>query len=148
MVRGQKELCREYGVFLNKQMLGIIGYRHHGFLDINLLPLLCAQSCSRCQMSDYRSTEASTLMLKSLRKDFMPNGLFLVRICRPRADGDEGMSVELCSLFKPVQCSISSVSKAFQLKRQIHLSSLPLPWSCLSTISIWCVIDKPVNSHR
>lgn len=31
-------------------------------------------------MSDYRSTEASTLMLKSLRKDFMPNGLFLVRL--------------------------------------------------------------------
>ncbi|CAN0393668.1 unnamed protein product, partial [Ectocarpus sp. 12 AP-2014] len=31
-----------------------------------------------CQMSDYRSTEASTLMLKSLHRDFMPNGLFLV----------------------------------------------------------------------
>ncbi|CAM9172987.1 unnamed protein product, partial [Ectocarpus sp. 13 AM-2016] len=29
-------------------------------------------------MSDYRSTEASTLMLKSLHRDFMPNGLFLV----------------------------------------------------------------------
>lgn len=34
----------------------------------------------RCQMSDYRSTEASTLMLMSLRKDFMPQGLFLVRV--------------------------------------------------------------------
>lgn len=32
----------------------------------------------RCQMSDYRSAEASTLMLMSLRKDFMPYGLFLV----------------------------------------------------------------------
>lgn len=32
----------------------------------------------RCQMSDYRSTEASTLMLKSLRKDFVANGLFVV----------------------------------------------------------------------
>ncbi|CAM9797164.1 unnamed protein product [Pylaiella littoralis] len=31
-----------------------------------------------CVMSDYRSTEVSTLMLKSLRKDFMPTGLFLV----------------------------------------------------------------------
>lgn len=31
-------------------------------------------------MSDYRSTEVSTLMLKSLRKDFMPTGLFLVRL--------------------------------------------------------------------
>lgn len=47
-------------------------------------------------MSDYRSTEASTLMLKSLRKDFMPNGLFLVRQYRPRADDDEGVAVELC----------------------------------------------------
>lgn len=36
-------------------------------------------STARCQMSDYRSTEASTLMLKSLRKDFMTHGLFLVR---------------------------------------------------------------------
>lgn len=37
-------------------------------------------------MSDYRSTEASTLMLKSLRKDFMPHGLFLVRTyCIPSA---------------------------------------------------------------
>lgn len=47
-------------------------------------------------MSDYRSTEASTLMLKSLRKDFMPNGLFLVRKNRRRADNDEGMAVEPC----------------------------------------------------
>lgn len=41
--------------------------------------LLCYHA-ARCQMSDYRSTEASTLMLKSLRKDFMPQGLFLVRV--------------------------------------------------------------------
>eukprot|EP00752_Nemacystus_decipiens_P004064 g3721.t2 len=41
-----------------------------------------------CQMSDYRSTEASTLMLNSLRKDFMPNGLFLVRISVSRPEKD------------------------------------------------------------
>lgn len=52
-----------------------------GLLDAPTPPSTCADCTSlRCQMSDYRSTEASTLMLKSLRKDFMPNGLFLVRL--------------------------------------------------------------------
>lgn len=51
------------------------------------IALLIASSIAlffvRCQMSDYRSAEASTLMLMSLRKDFMPHGLFLVRTRRP-----------------------------------------------------------------
>lgn len=79
---------------------GIVLFRYHA---------------GRCQMSDYRSTEASTLMLKSLRKDFMPHGLFLVRVSSMIRDHALGAGQRLVSRHMCIPYHDSAVAGSFSV---------------------------------